>query len=83
MDSLPTLARQQSGSTPGAVQQNAGVYNTTLFGALTYRSNFAKGFNNTTSFVFNHTDFVNPFITTYEKRRELNYSGRTDFSIYT
>jgi len=79
MDSLPKLARQPSGPVPGAVQQNAGVFNKTYFGSLTFRSNFAKGFNNTTSFVFNHTDFKNPFITNYEKRRELNYSGRTDF----
>jgi len=79
MDSLPTLARQPAGSTPGAVDQNAGVYNKTYFGALTFRSAFAKHFNNTTSFVFTHTDFKNPFITNYEKRKEFNYSGRTDF----
>jgi iron complex outermembrane recepter protein len=79
MDSLPKLARQPAGSTPGAVQQNAGVYNKTYFGAATFRSAFAKGFNNTTSFVFNYTDFKNPFITNYEKRKEFNYSGRTDF----
>lgn len=79
MDSLPTLARQPSGSTPGAVQQNAGIYNKTYFGAATLRSSFAKHFDNTTSFVFNHTDYKNPFITNYEKRKEYNYSGRTDF----
>jgi iron complex outermembrane recepter protein len=79
MDSLLTLARQPSGSTPGAVQQNTGVHNKTYFGASTFRSAFAKHFDNTTSFVFNHTDFQNPFITNYEKRKEFNYSGRTDF----
>lgn len=79
MDSLPKLARQPSGSIPGAVQQNAGVYNKTYFSAATFRSAFAKHFDNTTSFVFNHTDFRNPFITNYEKRKEYNYSGRTNF----
>ena len=31
MDSLPTLARQPTATLPGAVQQNAGVYNKTGF----------------------------------------------------
>lgn len=79
MDSLPTLARQPAGPIPGAMEQNAGVYNKTYFGAATFRSDFAKHFNNTTSVVVNHTDFRNPFITNYEKRKEYNYSGRTDF----
>ena len=79
MDSLPKLARQPVGSLPGAVQQNAGVYNKTYFGAASLRSFFAKGFGNTTSVVINHTDFSNPFITNYEIRKENNYSARTDF----
>ena len=80
MDSLPTLARQPAGSFPGAVDQDAGVYNKTGFAAVTLHASFGKGFGNTTSVVVNHTDYANPFITNYEKRNEWNYSGRTDFS---
>ena len=80
MDSLPTLARQPTSTLPGAVEQQAGVYNKTFFAGTTLQSSFSKNFGNTTSLVFNHTDFKNPFITNYEHRSESNYSGRTDFN---
>lgn len=79
MDSLPTLARQPAGSLPGAVQQNAGIYNKTGFAAVTLHSDFGNGFGNSSSVVANHTDYKNPFITNYEMRNEWNYSARTDF----
>jgi iron complex outermembrane receptor protein len=79
MDSLPTLARQPAGPIPGSVEQKAAVYNKTFFAGTTFHSYLSKNFGNTTSFVFNHTDFKNPFITNYEHREETNYSGRTDF----
>lgn len=79
MDSLPTLARQPAGPFSGAVEQHAGVYNKTFFAGTTLQSSFSKNLGNTTSLVFNHTDFKNPFITNYEHRSESNYSGRTDF----
>lgn len=79
MDSLPTLARQASGATPGAVQQQAGVYNKTGFAGLTLHSDFGHGWTNNTSATISHTDFKNPFITNYEHRKELNYGARTTF----
>lgn len=79
MDSLPTLARQPSGTTPGAVQQQAGVYNKTGFAGLTLHSDFGKGWTNTTSATISYTDFKNPFITNYEHRKEMNYGARTAF----
>jgi iron complex outermembrane receptor protein len=79
MDSLPTLARQPTSTLPGAVEQQAGVYNKTFFAGTTLQSSFSKNFGNTTSIVFNHTDFKNPFITNYEHRSESNFSARTDF----
>ena len=69
MDSLPTLARQPTATLPGAVQQNAGVYNKTGFAGLSLHSAFNKIWSNTTSATINHTDFKNPFITNYEHRR--------------
>ena len=80
MDSVPTLARQPTSTLPGSVEQHTGVYNKTFFAGTTLHSSFSKNFGNTTSFVINHTDFKNPFITNFEKRKEWNYSGRTDVS---
>lgn len=79
MDSLPTLSRQPAGSTPGAIQQHAGVYNETVFAGVSMRTQLAKNFENKTSLAINHTDFKNPFITNYEKRNELNTAARTNF----
>ena len=81
MDSLPTLARQPTATLPGAVQQNAGIYNKTGFAGLSLHSNFKKGWSNITSTTINHTDFQNPFITNYEHRKELNYGARTVFEL--
>ena len=79
MDSLPTLPRQPAGIFPGAVEQQAGVYNKTGFAGLSLISLIGKAWSNTTSGTINHTDFKNPFITNYEHRDELNYGGRTVF----
>jgi iron complex outermembrane receptor protein len=81
MDSLLTLARQPTATLPGAVEQNAGVYNKTGFAGLSLRSLFGRMWSNTTSATINHTDFENPFITNYEHRKELNYGGRTVFEM--
>lgn len=79
MDSVPTLARLPTAILPGAVEQNAGVYNKTYFAGASLQSAFSNNFGNTTSFVITYTDFKNPFITNYERRKEWNYSGRTNF----
>ena len=81
MDSLPTLARQPTATLPGAVQQNAGVYNKTGFTGFSLHSAFSNMWSNTTSVTINHTDFQNPFITNYEHRKELNYGARTVFEM--
>lgn len=83
MDSLPTLARQPSGSFPGAVQQHSGVYNKTIFGGANLRSELSSAWNNTTTLTGSYTDFKNPFITNFEHRYELNYGGRTVFEFNT
>lgn len=80
MDSMPTLARQPTAVLPGAEQQDAGIYNSTGFGAVTLHSAIGKAFGNTTTVMANHSSYENPFITNYEKRDEWNYSGRTAFS---
>jgi iron complex outermembrane receptor protein len=83
MDSMPTLARQPTATLPGAIQQNAGVYNKTAFAGLSLHSSLNHLWGNTTSLTINHTDFKNPFITNYEQRDELNYGARTVFEMNT
>lgn len=83
MDSLPTLARQPTATLPGAVEQQAGVYNKTGFAGLSLHSAFSSTWSNTTTATINHTDFENPFITNYEHRDELNYGARTVFEMNT
>lgn len=80
-DSLPTLARLPTAVLPGAIQQQAGVYNKTGFAGFNLKSAFSNLWSNTTSITVNHTDFKNPFITNYEHRDELNYGARTVFEM--
>ena len=80
-DSLPTLARLPTATLPGAIQQQAGIYNKTGFAGLSLKSVLSKVWNNTTSITLNNTGFKNPFITNYEKRNELNYGARTVFEL--
>ena len=67
-----------------AVQQKAAIYNKTLFAGTSYTHEFNKHWSQVTSLAFSHTDFKNPFITNYEKRKEDNFSVRSKFvySIY-
>lgn len=79
MNENPKSARQAAGNFPGAVAQQAGVYNETVFLGVTADQKFAEHSGNKTSLAFSHTSFKNPFITNYEKRNEWNYTARTVF----
>lgn len=67
-----TLARQATSTLPSAVQQQTAVYNNSFFAAV--KDNFQL--NNTievqSSVTASTTNFANPFITNYEKRKEQN-----------
>lgn len=76
----PKQARPAAGALPGAVTQQAAIYNKTFFGGLSHQLPLGAGWSNTTSLAFSHTDFRNPFITNYEKRLENNWSARTRFA---
>lgn len=65
-----------------AVSQKAAIYNKTFFAGLSNTYDFNHHWSNTTSLSFSHTDFKNPFITNYEKRKENNLSVRSKF-VYT
>jgi iron complex outermembrane receptor protein len=75
----PQAARYPTATLPGAMQQQAGVYNRTLFTGLSHQWLISPHFSNTTSLLYSQTRFRNPFITNYEQRREANYGGRSVF----
>lgn len=76
----PKQARPAAGTTPGALEQKAMVFNKGLFGAIQYNGRFVKGWKNTSSLFTNMTNFTNPAIATYEIRYERSYGGRTVFT---
>ncbi|MGZ5221900.1 MAG: TonB-dependent receptor, partial [Chitinophagaceae bacterium] len=53
--------------------------NKTLFAGSSYTHEFNKQWSHITSLAYSHTDFKNPFITNYEKRKEDNLSLRSKF----
>ncbi len=76
MDQNPQLARQPAGALPGSVQQQAAIYNRTLFMGVAHSYNISAHFSTEASFVSRHTGFKNPFITDYENRDETNVGVR-------
>lgn len=62
-----------------AIDQKAAIYNKTLYAGLSNTHEFNDHWSNTTSLAVSTTDFKNPFITNYEKRKENNISLRSKF----
>jgi len=73
----PHLARPASGIIPGAIQQQAAVYNKTIFTGFNHHFQLNKSWSTETSFVLSHTAFTNPAIAVYENRDETNAGIRT------
>jgi iron complex outermembrane receptor protein len=73
----PRQARQAAGPNPGAVEQQAGIFNQTLFGGISHEAFFGRNLRHVVSVFGSLTDFENPFITNYEFRDENNFGGRT------
>ncbi len=72
MKTNPRSARQPAGNFPGAVQQQAAIYNKTLLAGLQHEVTFSDQWALKSFLSANTTDFTNPFITNYEKRKEDN-----------
>lgn len=81
-DDNPRQARPAAGPNPGAVEQKAGIYNQTLLAGITNEWLAGDQFRWVASVFGTHTDFENPFITNYEKRKEQNLGIRTFAEIY-
>lgn len=71
----PKLARQPAGSLPGAVQQQAAIYNKTLLAAIQQETSLGKQWVWKNFLMSNHSSIANPFITNYEKRAETNMAA--------
>lgn len=75
----PKLARPAAGLLPGAVQQQAAIYNQTVFAGVSYQLNFNAKESMVIASGLSHTQFKNPFITNYELRNEKNYFHRSTY----
>jgi iron complex outermembrane recepter protein len=67
-----TWARQATATLPSAVQQQTAVYNKTLFTGVQHSYTINNAFATQVGANASATWFANPFITNYEKRKEIN-----------
>ena len=72
----PHQARPASTTLPGAVEQQAGVYNKTLYGGILYEHDWSAKWTSSLGFFGSGTDFKNPAIRNYEMRTERNLGAR-------
>lgn len=73
----PKAARPATPTLPGAVTQQAAIYNKTFFGGLSNSLQMNANLKHVMAFFTSYTDFKNPFITNYEKRNESTIGLRT------
>lgn len=73
-------SRPATAFTPSAEEQQAGIYNKTLFAGVVHESRISDQLTHSISLFGSDTDFENPFITNYEFRTEKNAGLRTYFS---
>jgi iron complex outermembrane receptor protein len=73
----PKAARPATATLPGAVTQQAAIYNKTLFGGVSNEYFYLPNLKHVVAVYGMHTDFDNPFITNEEVRRENTIGLRT------
>lgn len=77
LEQNPEQARPATPTIPGAVSQQAAIYNKTIFAGLSNTYQIDKNFKHVVALFTSYTDFKNPFITNYEKRYESTLGLRT------
>ncbi len=70
-------ARPAAGAFPGAVVQQAAIYLKTLYAGFSHETNFNKKWSNTTALYISNTDFRNPTIRNFEKKKEQGIGLRS------
>jgi len=73
----PKSARPATATIPGAITQQAAIYNKTVFAGIANDYQISKNFKHVVALFGSYTDFKNPFITNYEKRYEQTLGLRT------
>ncbi|HEX8330979.1 MAG TPA: TonB-dependent receptor [Segetibacter sp.] len=75
----PRSARPTVGFFPGSVATRAAIYQKTFLAGATYKQEFNKQFQNTTSFYGAFTQLKNPTTRNYGRSSEPHFGGRTVF----
>lgn len=73
----PKGSRPAAGALKSAIEQKAGIYSKTLFGGISHHWQVNNRLKHVVSLFSSYTDFKNPFITNYEKRKEFTLGLRT------
>jgi iron complex outermembrane recepter protein len=76
-DLNPKLARPATSTLPGAISQQAAIYNKTIFGGIANSYQISGRLKHVIALFTSYTDFRNPFITNYEQRYESTFGLRT------
>ncbi|SMD13339.1 TonB-dependent receptor [Pedobacter nyackensis] len=73
----PKLSRPAAGALKSAIEQNAGIYSKTLYGGISHDWQINEKLKHVVAVFSSYTDFKNPFITNYEKRKEFTLGLRS------
>jgi iron complex outermembrane receptor protein len=79
----PRMARPPAGTSPGAVQAKAAIFQKNFTAGFSNEYRFSEHWRNTTAVYGAYTDFTNPGIRVYENRQEPHFGGRTVFQYKT
>lgn len=73
----PQAARPATPTLPSAITQKAAIYNKSFFAGLSNSYVLTGNLKHVVALYYSNTDFKNPFITNYEKRKENTLGVRT------
>jgi iron complex outermembrane receptor protein len=77
-DTNPRQARPTTPAGPGAVVQQAAVYNKTLYVSSMFENEWNSHWSMRTGLYGSSTQFTNPTLRNYETRNETNWGARTE-----
>jgi len=77
----PQLARPNTPTVPGAIEQKAGIYQKMTYGGIVNEWHISDRIRNVLTVFGTYVDFANPFLTDYEQRYEGTYGLRTYFEL--
>jgi iron complex outermembrane receptor protein len=75
----PKAARPRAGTTPGAIENKAAIYQKIFLAGISFNQKFSEHWQNTTSFYGASTRLLNPTTRNYGRTNEPHTGGRTFF----